>query len=229
MTIIELMIVIVIIALGASGLTLSLGALARTTLKGAAGKLAAAARFAYNRALVNGATVRIAFELGGNTFSVEEAHGKVTLARADGERGQAAASGDAAQPAGAVDPWAAAQSRLADALKPSLGASPFGAIAHADGKSSSRYSNVGLGRRIQIVRLIVAHEPAPREQGHGAIHFFPGGTTEHAVLHLSDGGDEDVFSLEIHPLTGRATIHAGAFEPKELLDDPAERDVSEVD
>jgi general secretion pathway protein H len=227
MTILELMIVIVIIALGASGLTLSLDALARTTLKGAAGKLAAAARFAYNRALVKGTSVRIAFELGGNAFSVEEAHGKVTLARADDERGEATAGKDAAETAGAVDPWAAAQSRLTDALKPSLGASPFGAITNADGKSSTRYTNVGLGRRIQIVRLIVAHEPIPREQGHGAIHFFPGGNTEHAVLHLSDGGD-DVYSLEIHPLTGRARIHAGAFEPEELLDDPEARDVSEV-
>ena len=228
MTILELMIVLLIIALGASGLTLSLNALARTTLKGATGKLAAASRFAYNRALVKGKTVRISFELGGNAFSVEEAHGKVTLGRTDDARGEATASDDGAETSGAVDPWAAAQSRLTDALKPSLGASPFGAITNADGKGSTRYTNVGLGRRIQIVRLIVAHEPTPREQGHGAIHFFPGGNTEHAVLQLSDGGD-DVYSLEIHPLTGRATIHAGAFEPEELLDDPKERDVSEVE
>ena len=227
MTLIEVIIVITIIALGASGLTLSLDALARTTLKSAAGKLAAAARFAYNRALVSGMTVRIAFELGGNTFSIEEAHGKVTLARTDDERGDMGVKDGAAEPTGAVDPWAAAQSRLSDALKPSLGASPFAAITSPDGKSSGRYTNVGLGRRIQIVRLIVAHEPVPREQGHGAIHFFPGGTTEHAVLQLSDGGD-DVYSLEIHPLTGRATVHPGAFEPKELLDDPRARDVSEV-
>ena len=228
MTLIEVIVVIIIIALGASGLSLSLGALARTTLKSAAGKLAAAARFSYNRALVNGTTVRIAFELGGNTFSVEEAHGKVVLARTDDKRDDLATQEATEAAGGSVDPWAAAQARLADALKPSLGASPFAPISGAGGAASSRYSNVGLGRRIQIVRLIVAHEPAPREQGHGAIHFFPGGTTEHAVLQLSDGGD-DVFWLEIHPLTGRATVHAGAFEPRELLDDPNERDVSEVE
>jgi type II secretory pathway pseudopilin PulG len=228
MTILELMIVIVIIALGASGLTLSLGALTRTALKSAAGRIAAAARFGYNRALVHGTTVRLAFELGGNTFSLEEAHGRVTLTRADDERAESSDTDDAQATSGAADPWAAAQARLSDALKPSLGASPFGPIATREGKTTSRYANVSLGRRVQIVRLIVAHEPAPREHGHGAIHFFPGGATEHAVVHLSDGG-EGVFALEIHPLTGRATVHTGAYEPRDLLDDPRARDVSEVD
>lgn len=227
MTILELMVVLVIIALGASGLSLSLGALARTTLKVAAGKLAAASRFAYNRALVRGTTVRIAFDVGGNSFSVEEAHGKVTLARSDSERARNATQAEGGEAAAAADPWAAAQTRLQDAYKPSLGASPFGPISSKDGVASGRYANVALGRRIQIVRLIVGHEPTPREQGPGAVHFFPGGATEHAVIHLSDGG-EGVYAVELHPLTGRARVHANAFEPKELLDDPTALDRSEV-
>ena len=53
---IELMMVIVIIGLAASGLTFSLGALSRASLKSAAGRLAAASRYAYNRAVVQGTT-----------------------------------------------------------------------------------------------------------------------------------------------------------------------------
>ena len=58
-TLIELMMVIVIIGLAASGLTFSLGALSRASLKSAAGRLAAASRYAYNRAVVQGTTDRM--------------------------------------------------------------------------------------------------------------------------------------------------------------------------
>ena len=69
------------------------------------------------------------------------------------------------------------------------------------------------------MKLIVPHEPEPLEQGKGAVHFFPGGMTEHAVIQLSDGADA-IYSVEIHPLTGRAQIYPEAYEPKELLGDP---------
>ena len=39
----------------------------------------------------------------------------------------------------------------------------------------TRYQNVSLGRRVQMVKLIVPHQPEPVEQGKGAVHFFPGG------------------------------------------------------
>ena len=86
MTLIEVMVVIVIMALAASGLSFSLGALTKTNAEVGRGKLAAAARFAHYRAIINGTTVRIAFDMPGNTFSVEEANGQVTLARKDDER-----------------------------------------------------------------------------------------------------------------------------------------------
>jgi len=226
MTLLEVVIVVVIMAIGASGLTFSLGALARTNLKAGTAKLASAVRYAYNRAVVQGTTVRIAFDLPSSKFSIEEAHGKVVLDRGDGFRRQHGVEQDERQ-SGGVDPWAAAQNRIDEALQPTLGASPFGPL---QGKSGSlkRYSDVSLGRRVQIVRLIVPHEPEPRQDGRGAIYFFPGGYGEHAVLHVSDGG-EGVFSVEVHPLTGRSTIHNEAYEPRELLDDPENPDFTEVE
>jgi hypothetical protein len=226
MTLIEVVIVVVIIALGASGLSFSLGALTKANLRAGAGKIGAAARFAYNRAVMKGVTVRIAFDVPGATFSIEEAHGRVTLARTDDERREADEEGG--EEVVAVDPWAAAEKRVAEALKPTFGASPFKALVDGDGKAISRYTNVPLGRRVQVVKLIVPHHPDPLEQGKGAVHFFPGGMTEHAVIQLSDGG-ESIYSIELHPLTGRARIRPGAYEPEQLLDDPNERDFSEVD
>jgi prepilin-type N-terminal cleavage/methylation domain-containing protein len=226
MTLIEVVVVVVIVALAFSGLSFSLGALTRTNLKAGAMKLAAAARFAHYRAVIQGTTVRIAFDLPGNTFSIEEAHGAIALARADDERRQQ--SEEDGKEVVAVDPWSAAKSRVDQALKPNLGSSPFGPLEGATaGSSSTRYTNVPLGRRVQIVKLIVPHEPTPREEGKGAVHFFPGGMTEHAVIQLSDGG-EGRYSVEIHPLTGRAKIHPEAYEPEELLGDPNKPEASEV-
>jgi hypothetical protein len=81
---------------------------------------------------------------------------------------------------------------------------------------------------VQIVKLIVPHEPAPLEQGKGAVHFFAGGMTEHAVIQLSDGGDT-IYSIEVHPLTGRSRIRPEAYEPRDLIGDPERGDSSELD
>jgi len=227
MTLIEVIVVIVILALAGSGLSFSLGALTRANLKSGSARLASAARFAHNRAIIQGTTVRIAFDLPGNTFSIEEAEGKIALARADDER-RKESTDEEGEEVIAVDPWTAAKTRVEQALKPTFGASPFAAIAGPSGQTLSRYQNVTLGRRVQIVKLIVPHQPEPLEQGKGAVHFFPGGITEHAVLQLSDGADA-IYSVEIHPLTGRARIRPGAYEPEQLIDDANERDFSEVD
>jgi type II secretory pathway pseudopilin PulG len=227
MTLIELIVVVVIIALAGSGLSFSLGALNKTNLKSGASHFAAAARFAYNRAIIRGTTVRIAFDLPGTTFSIEEANAHVTLARAKDERRKDAAD-KTGQDIAAVDPWESARARITEVMKPSYGASPFKGLQNDDGKPLSRYTNVALGRRVQVVKLIVPHEPEPLEQGKGAIHFFPSGMTEHAVIQLSDGADA-IYSVEVHPLTGRCQIYPQAYEPKKLLGDPDHPNASEVE
>jgi type II secretion system protein H len=226
MTLIEVIVVVVIIAITASGLSFSFNALAKTNLKGGAGKIAAAARFAYNRAVIQGTTVRIGLDVPRATFSIEEAHGKVTLARAGDERRKNSLDEDGSDVV-AVDPWVAAKNRIDQALKPTLGATPFEPLTTSTGQALARYTDVALGRRVQIVKLFVPHHPAPLDQGKGGVHFFPGGMTEHAVIHLSDGGDS-VYSVEIHPLTGRARIYPKAYEPERLLGNPEDPGVSEV-
>jgi general secretion pathway protein H len=221
MTLIEMMIVVIIVAIAATGLSYGLGALERTQLRSACMRFAAGARYAYNRSIARGTTVRLLFDLEQDTMRFEEAHGRITLARASDRRRQEIGEEEEDDIAG-VDPWAAAQARLADTLRPSFGASPFEAI------EGRRYEARTLGDGITIERLITPHEPEPREAGRGAIYFFPGGQTEHAVVWLSDGGDR-VFSVEIHPLTGRARVRDHAWEPDELLDsDESGEGASEV-
>jgi general secretion pathway protein H len=212
MTLIEVMIVVLIIAVAATGLSYGFGALNRTQLRSACMRLTAASRFAYNRAISRGTTVRIALDFSADTMAIEEAHGRITLARTSDSRRRAIEdeSEDGTGTAAAVDPWEAARARLADTLHPSFGASPFETI------SGRRYTPQPVAEGVEIERLLTPHEADPRERGTGHIYFFPHGQTEHAVVWLSDGGDT-VFSVEIHPLSGRARVRASAYEPEELL------------
>jgi general secretion pathway protein H len=227
MTLLEILVVLAIMMLATSGLSFSVGALSRTNLRAGAGKLASAVRFAYNRALTHSETVRVHFTVPGGKFSIEEAHHGVTLAR-NKDKTEKHANDDNGKAVASIDPWAAAKARLLAPTKPTVGASPFTAISNDNGKAIARYTNVTLGRGVQFLKLIVAHEPTPLTDGDGAVHFFPGGRTEHAVIQLGDGRGA-VYSVEIHPLTGRVHVHPDAYEPHSLMDNPDEPPTSEVE
>lgn len=227
MTLIEIIIVTAILALAMSGVTFSVGALTRTNLKSGAAKLGAAARYAYNRAVTRGTTVRVHFTIPGSMFSIEEAHGGVTLGRAKDKKDKKNLD-DEGRSVAAVDPWASAQARINQPDKPTVGASPFGPITSQDGEVLKRYQNVSLGRGVQVIKLLVPHEPEPVTQGEGSVHFFAGGLTERAVIQLGDGRGA-VYSVEVHPLTGRVKVHPAAYEPPEILQEIEGEEISEVE
>lgn len=222
MTLIEIMIVVLIIAIAATAMSFGFGALTRTRLRSGCVKIMAASRYAYNRAVSQGTTTRVLLDLDGNTLSIEEAHGRVTLARAGDPRREERSEEDTA----AVDPWSAAQQRLEKTMRPSFGQSPFRPISTEGGEAISRFQPHPVGDGIQILRMLVPHEPEPRDAGKGAIYFFPHGMTEHAVVHLSDGNS--VYSVEIHPLTGRGKVHTFPFEPEPIREGASGEDLSEV-
>jgi prepilin-type N-terminal cleavage/methylation domain-containing protein len=215
-TLIEMIIVVVIIAIASAGITMSLGALSRANLKAGAGKLAGAIRYAFNRAVVNGTTVRVHFQIPGDSFSIEEAHGGILLATRKEKEMKLALRQNGAV-ADAIDPWLAAEARIRNPDKPSLGTSPFGPLTNADGDSLKRYSNIPLGQGVQFVKLISANEAQPRTRGDGALHFFPGGRTEHAYVELSDGRG-GAYTVELNALTGRVRIYAQPYEKIETFD-----------
>lgn len=211
-TLIETLLVIAIIAMVVSGATLGLGAITRSRIKGASMKVASAATFAYNRSLTHGTTTRLLFNFEKNTMSVEETEIQVTLGTEslfEEESGEA------------VDPWDIARQRLEKPLEPIEPISPFGPITNDSGTVLKRYQPRPIGDGVAIHQLITPHEVEPRTNGSGSVYFFPGGHTEHAVVQLSDRNDT-VYSVELHPLTGRSRVHPFAYEPVTLLDSESE-------
>jgi general secretion pathway protein H len=75
-----------------------------------------------------------------------------------------------------------------------------------------------LEGNVTFVVAYTPHEPVPREEGKAYIYFFPNGVTEHSIVQISDG-DDRIYSLEVHPLSGRAFIHNEPIEPEEELDE----------
>lgn len=217
MTLVEIMIVIVVVALAVFGAMYGLNSITRASLRSGCLTFTAASRWAYSRAVSRGSTVRLVLDLDAETITFEEAHGRVTLARTDDARRL-----DLEEDEAAVDPWEAARARLNDALRPNFGASPFAQVP------GDRFQTRPLARGVTIDRLTVPHEPEPRETGRGAIYFFPNGQTEHSVIWVGDGA-ERVFSIELHPLTGRTRVYPYAYEPDELLDDGRGGSRSETD
>ncbi len=228
MTLVEIMIVIVILALVASGMTLGLGAITRARLRSACMKIVSASNFGYARAISHGSTVRVVLDFAEAKISIEEAHGNVNLARADDERRHTAEEASGGDEQAAVDPWEAARERLQTALHPTLGASPFAVISDAEGKPIARYEPQSLGDGIRIVRFYAPQEAEPRTSGKGAMYFFPGGLAQRVVVQLSDSSDR-VYSVSIHPLTGRARVHAEAFQPRDIRDDASDSERSDVE
>lgn len=216
-TLIEILIVIVLIALIATGVTVGYRAATRATLRSACARLVAASRFAYARSIAQGSTVRIALDLGSNEMWFEEGPGRVTLARPTGDRSrQVHVEGEEERDEAARNPWDVARARLENPLEPAPVTSPFTPIPGA------RYARQPVGDGIRIAKLFVPHEPEPRERGVGAIYYFPAGQTEHAVVHLSDGAV--TWSVEVHPLTGRAMVRREATVPRPPEDDLDDED-----
>lgn len=220
-TLIEILVVITLLALVASGASMGLGALTRTRLRSSAMKIVAASRYGYNRAATQGSTVRIRLDLDNNTMAIEEAHGNVMLARTDDETRERLE--EEGEDAAAVDPWAAAEERLRDPIEPTFGRSPFAAITAPDGEANPRMTAQPFGNGIEIVQVVTPHDTEPRDAGVVSLYYFPNGMTEHSVVQLMDASGA-VYSVEIHALTGRGEVYDYAFEPIDLTDDGPEDD-----
>src|SRR5689334_22817821 len=131
-TLIEVLVVITLIALLATGATFAIGAVTRAKLRSSSMHVAAAARFAYGRAVVRGRTVRLALDLDGGTLAIEEAEGRVTLARPSDDEDEEGGE--------AIDPWAAARARIEGTFETHAARSPFGPVRGADDEPMARYS-----------------------------------------------------------------------------------------
>jgi general secretion pathway protein H len=274
MTLIEVMVVILIIAIAMSGVALGAGAITRADLRSSAQSLVAASRFAYSRAVTQGLTTRVVLDFTARTIQVQETTGRVVLQRDD-----ASGSGLRRADAPGLDPDAGADDIPAPVMMPTASLDQGGGVLGEVGEqmsagqmtaaptdllsgllgdmSSGEITDPFLAAMAQgasgdvtggsagyrgpmfepaegdsgeprelagdtgFFKVFSPHERTFREDGKAYIYYFPGGVAEHAIVQLTDGDEDDpqIYSVEIHPLSGRAEIHDLALEPEEELDE----------
>lgn len=206
------MVVLVIMALAVTGIRYGLATVTRARLRGACMKVMAATQYAYHRALSQGNTVRVVFDLKRHTFRLEEAAGTLGVGQAK--------QGDAADQNDAIDPWEQARLKLAE-FDRSQGSqevvSPFGPLVDDSGETLPQGKAQPVGDGVRIAALMVPHAIGPQRKGRVSVYFYPGGHGQHAVVQLQDASKR-IYSVELDALTGGATVHTKAVRPRPPLD-----------
>jgi hypothetical protein len=77
-----------------------------------------------------------------------------------------------------------------------------------DGRDAVRQVHTERGARVR--RVWVQHLSAPVQSGPVAIHFFPVGSAEKAIIEVVDTSDKP-FTVVVHGLTGRVEVRHGAL------------------
>ena len=75
-------------------------------------------------------------------------------------------------------------------------------------KKVERFSKLNLPREVKFKDVYFPSSEKKNDSNQAFIHFFPHGQAESAIIHLEDI-QKAIYSIKIHSLTGRATIHAG--------------------
>jgi len=195
MTLIEIMLVILIMGLMISAVAMGAASLPRTRLRTSALRTASALRHSYVHALISGKATRLSLQLQSNQCLLEDSDDAHTL-----------------------DPPSRAQS-LRDVANSanSLAEEMTELRPRAPRAVFRRFQTLKLESGVFISRLYVEHEPQEREEGVGYVNFFAGGQSERALIQLRNT-QGDVYSVLLHPLTGRTEVFDRAVEPPTLQD-----------
>ncbi len=215
-TLIEIMVVVALASLLATSAAVGVSAVRRGRLRAGAAHVASAMRRAYVHALTTGRTTRLVFVVGGNRYWIEDTDDAHVLDTQDPLR-----QGGGAPTAERAEELAREQARLIASQRPRA---PRAEFARPQG---SRYRERDLGDDVVITRIFTAHESDARDEGNGYVYFWSGGVGERAIVQLR-GVSGEVYSIVVHPLTGRSQIYDRAVEPPPV-DDSNTTDQVEVD
>jgi hypothetical protein len=96
----------------------------------------------------------------------------------------------------------------------------LGSADEGDGKGRD------LGRNIHFRAVQTEHDNKPRDKGRAYLYIWPGGGTERAAIQIERMNSDEVLSVLVSPLTGRAHIQRGKIdlEERHTDDDFGERE-----
>ena len=190
MTLIEVMVVLVLVALMVGSAVAGIRSMAKSDLRASASKMAGAIRYLFDRASTTGKVHRLVLDMDKERYWAEVSDDRFVMA--GGRETEESRKKEA--------------DKLAKEAEEAAKRARFGAFKEMAVKP------VDL-KGARIADLYTPRLADPLDVGKGYIYFFPLGMTEAAIVHLTDLKRDAVYSLVVHPLTGRVQIKNSYVEP----------------
>jgi general secretion pathway protein H len=208
-TLIELLLSIALMALLAGVIVSGSSMMSGNRLRSAAGLMVTAVRLAVTRTNVTGHSIRLAFDLDEQRLVMEESADRMLRVR-DKDSKESEGTSAGADPATEAEKQAL---EYADGILkgPRAPRAKFKPTLIGSNDSSAEKGRE-LGRSIHYRLVQTEHDSKPRTKGRAYLYFWPGGGTERAVIQLQQGEGDEVLSVLVSPLTGRAKIQRGKVD-----------------
>ncbi len=213
-TLIELLVVLYIVGILAALSIRGVRSLARTDLRASVSHLSGAIRYLFDRASSTGQYHRLVIDIDQGRYWAEVSDDQFYLPR-DPETESSAKKLLAVE--NELDEKEARQKEMAAAsgdvdmskvlpmdFRPKK--ARFGAF------KESKLKPVTM-KNTQIMDVFTPRVADPVTKGRAYVYFFPLGQTEPAIIHLSDATQQTIYSLVVHPVTGRVRIYNSYIEP----------------
>lgn len=235
-TLIEVLLVVTVVALLLGGATYTVRNVTRSQLRSAASRTAAAMRFAFDRALVTGSTIRLAIDMDRGVMWLERSSqgfalraGRDQHATTDAKEAEDATQTSKRSPLtsllggmmgtdeegedgqegiAGIDAAALVKAYEADLEPIKRPKALFEPLKGLDTKK------LELNRRVRFAAVLTPHLDVPAEDGKEYVYFFPQGQAEPAIIHLANNS-EDYYSVVLHPLTGGTEVFSCRYRMPE--------------
>jgi len=203
----------VLIALVVGSAVTGFRSLAKSDLRSSASKMAGAVRYLFDRASTTGKVHRLVLDMDKGRYWAEVSDDRFIMAGGreteDSRKKEADKLAKEAEDAKKRADEKAGLDEMQARYKPE----PFRPKrARFDAFKEMVVKPVDL-KGASIADVYTPRLAEPLDVGKGYIYFFPLGMTEAAIVHLTDKKREAVYSLVVHPLTGRVQIKNFYVQP----------------
>ncbi|MSP59013.1 MAG: type II secretion system protein [Myxococcales bacterium] len=205
-TLIEIMLVLAIVGAAMGVAVVSFRAVDRATARSNSSRLAAAIRYVYDRAVTTGGYYRIVLDLTANKYWAERSDDRFYLAREPEKSSRGRAPDEEAKEKKLKEDEDRAKQQVTGLAKELL-PPPAPRRARFQAFTDSTLPKIDL-KGCKLRDVLTRRQRDPYTEGKAYLYFFPDGHTERALIHIEDTNG-DVYSLSVHPLTGRVTLKSG--------------------
>ena len=217
LTLVEMLVVLLLVALMLAGVVMGTGQLAGAKLRKSATAMTGLIRVAYIRATVMSRDERIVFDLDNSKFWLEESDQPMLVQSHDKTGTGGADPGTAAEKEAVAEGARLIKGPMAP--RPSFHIVKPGLYAADDNQKGSADA---LPSGIKFRSVQTGHDDDARTSGRAYLYFWPGGLTERAAVAIRKGNslaDTDAMTLMVSPLTGVVSIKPGNVSLPVVTDD----------